>query len=129
MFAIARILTRPFKQPIAFCWLHGWELGKEAIFKLKCIEPGKQTYGKCEHLMYYGEKKEAIDIIAIQTIYERMISDLAANGVRLEGRNINLVQVLPGGARVRLSLEVAEKIRRDKFRNHKKVCNHEEGIK
>lgn len=78
--------------------------------------------------MYYGEKKEAIDIVAIQTIYERMISDLAANGVRLEGRNMNLVQVLPGGARVRLSLEVAEKIRRDKFINRKKVCNHEEGM-
>lgn len=77
--------------------------------------------------MFYGEKKEAIEPMKIQMIYERMIHDLAANGVRLEGRNINLVQVLPGGARVRLSLEVAEKVRRDKFRNHKKVCIHENG--
>lgn len=64
----------------------------------------------------------------IQTVYESMIHTLAANGVRLEGRNMNLVQVLPGGARVRLSLEVAEKVRRDKFINYKKVCIHEEGI-
>lgn len=107
----------PRPQRIAFCWLHGWEMGKEAIKRFGCTDPGKQIYGICEHIMFYGDKKEAMDLAELQAIYDNMVRDLAKKGVRLEGRNINLVQAMPGGCKVKLSIGDAEKVRRERFKS------------
>lgn len=82
-----------------------------------CTDPGKQAYGICEHIMFYGDKKEAMNQMELQAIYDNMVRDLAKKGVRLEGRNINLVQAMPGGCKVKLSLDDAEKVRRQRFAN------------
>lgn len=108
-------MRRPWPGPIAFCWLHGHEMGKRDIEKYGCTDPIKQTYGICEHIQFYGEKKEAMDPVELQKIYDNMVRDLAKQGVRLEGRDIKLVQAMPGGCRVRLPFDEAEKARRDKL--------------
>lgn len=101
-------------RPYAFCWLKGCEIGKKFIDKMGCIDPEKQIYGVCEHIMFYGDKKTAMDPAAMQRIYDQLIRDLAVQGVRLEGRNMNLVQAMPGGVKVKLPFDEAEKARVEK---------------
>jgi hypothetical protein len=109
----------PSPRPVAFCWYKYWEMSKKSIDYWGCTDPKKQAYGKCEHLMFYGDKHEAMDSDAIQQVYESCMRILLSKGIRLEGRNMNLVQVLPGGARIQLPVDDAEKIRREKIQCNK----------
>lgn len=72
--------------------------------------------------MFYGDKKEAMDPVTMQKIYDQLTRDLAAQGVRLEGRNINLVQSMPGGCKVKLSFDEAERDRRERVATAKRQC-------
>lgn len=100
-------------RPVAFCWLKGREIEKRFIEEFGCTDPEKQIYGVCEHIMFYGDKKEAMDPVTMQMIYDKLTRDLADQGVRLEGSRINLVQAMPGGVKVKLSFDEAEKARRE----------------
>ena len=100
-------------RPVAFCWLKGVELSKQNIDYWGCRDAEKQIYGVCQHYMHYGKKKSPLDPVAMQKIYDNLTKDLATLGVRLEGRSINLVQVIPGGMKVKLSFDEAEKARRE----------------
>ena len=101
-------------RPIAFCFLKGIELNKNNIEHWGCRDPEKQIYGVCQHYLHYGDKKVVLDPKTMQNIYDKFIRDLATQGVRLEGRSIHLVQVMPGGVNVKLSFDEAEKARREK---------------
>jgi len=108
--------------PVAFCWLKGIELSRKNIEFWGCRDPEKQVYGVCHHFMQYGDKQEALDTEKMQDIYNKLIRDLAARGVRIEGHGLNLVQLLPGGPKIKISFDDAEKARREKIASLKK-CN------
>jgi hypothetical protein len=112
-------------QPVAYCWNYSREMSRRDIAEKGCTDWKKQSRGVCKHLQMYGEGRQDVRRMTMQELYESIRDTLEQHGVRLVGSRISLLQEMPGGGRMRLGFDDAEKVRLKRQEAYKPPCGGE----